>query len=518
MSGSRTKWIALLTGLSLALALPAQEANPTQKDTSPDSNPSGSVPIYKLNVVSRTVRAINYHHRQGFTSIDFRGTELMPRAEGSARVESNIGSTKIEADFRQMRPAQEFGSEFLTYVLWAITPEGRAQNLGEVRLDGDHANLLATTELQSFGMIVTAEPYFAVTQPSDVVVMENFVRKDTTGTFEYVDAKYQLLRRGSYVRTVEPSDVEPVKRGNTIPLELQEAHNALAIARAAGADWYAKDTLQKALLDYQNAADFYSSGSNEKKVQTLAREATQLSEDARLISIRTHREQQQAQLKSETQEARQAVQQARARADRADQERQQAQANEVAARMEAQAARQRQARSEDQPVSVTSPRATDGQGRLESDRQRTRLRSELRRLLNGVYETRETARGFIMTMPDASFGAGDYSLRPEAREKLAKLSGMFLAHPDLKMDVIGYPDNNGNQKSNQELSEYRAKAVRAYLISQGISSYDVNVNGFDASHAVAPEVSHASRGVEVVVTEGSIESELSEELSQLRTQ
>ena len=176
-----------------------------------------------------------------------------------------------------MTLASQFGPEYMTYALWAITPEGRAMNLGEVVLEGNHANLLSTTDLQSFGLIVTAEPYFAVTQPSDVVVAENFVRNDTTGTIEQVNAKYELLQRGQYV--MNRSSYQPVRVDPNGPLQLAEAENAVQIARLAGAESYASDTFDKALVDLQNAQGFLSRGHDRKRSETNAREAAQMAED-----------------------------------------------------------------------------------------------------------------------------------------------------------------------------------------------------------------------------------------------
>ena len=166
------------SGLLVAQIVP----NPTQTRALSPAETGQPVPVFRVTVVSRTTKAINYHHRSGTTKVDFRGTELLPAARGEAKVESQMGSTKIDVRFDHLTPATQFGPEYLTYVMWAITPEGRANNLGEVVLRGDDARLLSTTDLQAFGLIVTAEPYFAVTQPSDVVVMENFIRNDTTGT------------------------------------------------------------------------------------------------------------------------------------------------------------------------------------------------------------------------------------------------------------------------------------------------------------------------------------------------
>src|SRR5205807_9810940 len=181
--------------------------------------------------VAPTTKTINYNHRSGSTNIGFRGTALLPEARGEARVESKQVVIKIDARMEKLQPATKYGPEYLTYVMWAITPEGRATNIGEVLLNGSNSKLDATSELQSFGLIVTAEPYFAVTQPSDVVVMENFVRKDTTGTIEEVDAKYELLQRGQYTLNVNPAEIRPVPLDRKIPLELYEARNAVQIPR-----------------------------------------------------------------------------------------------------------------------------------------------------------------------------------------------------------------------------------------------------------------------------------------------
>ena len=176
--------------------------------------------------------------------------------------------------------------EYLTYVMWAVTPEGRATNVGEVLLNGDKTKLDATTELQSFGLIVTAEPDFAVTQPSDVVVMENFVRQDTTGTIEQVDAKYELLQRGQYTLNVNPSELKPLRLDRKVPLELYEARNAVQIARWTGAEHYAGETFQKAVQGLENAEGYLQGKAGEKPIGTVAREAVQMAEDARIITVK----------------------------------------------------------------------------------------------------------------------------------------------------------------------------------------------------------------------------------------
>jgi hypothetical protein len=286
---------AFLLAFGVLSAQPAQAPNPTQQLPSTENAArvaAGSAPIYRVTVVARTTKAINYNHRSGSTRIDFRGTPLMPQARGEAKVESKQGVIKIDANMEKLDPATKFGPEYLTYVMWAITPEGRATNVGEVLLNGGKSKLDATSELQSFGLIITAEPYFAVTQPSDVVVMENFVRHDTTGTIEELDAKYELLQRGQYTLNVNSADIKPIRLDRKVPLELYEARNAVQIARWTGAAHYSAETFQKAVIGLENAEGYLTGKAGSKPIGTVAREAVQMAEDSRIITVKKIEEEQ----------------------------------------------------------------------------------------------------------------------------------------------------------------------------------------------------------------------------------
>ncbi len=268
----------------VALSALAQVPNPTQTNL-PDTAKDG-IPIFRATAVSKSIKAINYHHRQGSTVVSLEGTAEMPKAIGEAKVESKTGATKVQVDVDKMPPASTLGPDLLTYVVWAITPEGRAENLGELMLDGDHARLQGATELQSFGLVVTAEPYYAVSQPSDMVVMQNVLKPGTTGTITTIDAKYELLAKGSFVNRLPAADRAKLRENRDAPLDLLEARHALAIARSVGAAQYAADTLKKADTDLYNAEAFQRSKGDKKKVQTLARNVTQLAEDARIITVK----------------------------------------------------------------------------------------------------------------------------------------------------------------------------------------------------------------------------------------
>ena len=512
--------------------LAAQIPNPTQQ--SAPANTGQPMPIFRVTVVSRTTKAINYNHRSGVTPVNFRGTELMPAARGEADVQSQMGSTKIETTLNHMSPANQFGPEYMTYVLWAITPQGRAANLGEVVLEGDHAKLLSTTDLQSFGLIVTAEPYFAVTQPSDVVVAENFVRSDTAGTIEQVDAKYELLQRGQYV--LDRGHYQPIRVNPKGPLQLAEAQNAVEIARLAGADKYAPDTFQKAMVDLQNAQDFMDHGNKRKESETNAREAAQMAEDARIITIRKEREEdlaneraaqaaREAAAQASAQQAQQQALQAQAQAqaeqqarEQADQARMQAERMkseaETAARQaqlaaqqaaqekaEADAARQ-QALAEQAAAAAEANRLR--QVAQQSEAEKAQLRERLKEQFNAILETRETARGLIVNISDVLFDFDKYTLKPGAREKLAKVSGILLAYPGLKIQLEGYTDSIGSDEYNLQLSQQRADAVLGYLVSQGVPAASLTAAGLGKSNPVASNETDAgrqqNRRVEMVVS------------------
>src|SRR5215467_10397403 len=515
-------------------ALLAQVPNPTQSRPTPTADTGQPMPIFRVTVVSRTTKAVNYHHRTGTTRIDFRGTELMPAARGEAKVDSQMGSTKIETTLDRLSPANQFGPEYMTFVLWGITPEGRATNLGEVVLDGNHSKLLSTTELQTFGLIVTAEPYFAVTQPSDVVVAENFIRNDTAGTIEQVNAKYELLQRGQYV--LNRSSYQPVKIDPKGPLQLAEAENAVQIARLAGAERYASDTFNKALADLQNAQGFLNRSHDRKRSETNAREAAQMAEDARIITFRKTQEEELANERAaaaqreaeERAKADQAAEQARleqqrraqAETDRRAAEDAQRRADEAAARavqeraaadaarasaIEQQKALQAQAeQARLNAQAAEQARQAAEQQQKQAEAEKLQLRERLRQQLNAILETQETARGLIVNISDVLFDFNKYTLQPGAREKMAKVSGILLAYPGLKIQLEGHTDSIGSDEYNMKPSQHRADAVRDYLIAQGVPASTVTATGFGKTTPVASNDTAAgrqrNRRVDMVVT------------------
>jgi outer membrane protein OmpA-like peptidoglycan-associated protein len=590
-----------LTVCGLVAAQAPQAPSPVQHSTQIDAGmAAGAPPVYRITVVARTTKAINYNHRSGSTEIGFRGTALLPDARGEAKVESRQGVIRIDARMDRLQPATKFGPEYLTYVMWAITPEGRATNVGEVLLDGDKTKLDATTELQSFGLIVTAEPYFAVTQPSDVVVMENFVRPDTTGTIEQVDAKYELLQRGQYTLNVNPAEITPMRLESKVPLELYEARNAVQIARWTGAERYAPETFQKAVQGLENAEGYLTGKAGKKPIGTVAREAVQMAEDARIITVkkideerltnerlagadrearaesarvaaqadaaRVARDAETAQVAAQTEADRvkqeniakmdaaqnaadlakrdHAAQMAAAQteADRlkkdsaaqmvaaqteADRLKRENDAKTTAAQTEADrlkkdsdaqmAAAQTEAdrlkrENDAQRASTQAELDRAAKEKTQAEAEKTELRAQLLAQFNAVLQTRDTARGLIVNMSDVLFDTAKYSLRPLAREKLAKVAGIVSGHPGLRLDVEGHTDSVGGDEYNQQLSEQRGGAVRDYLTQQGMPASSVTSKGFGKTQPVASNNTAAgrqlNRRVEIVISGDVIGTEI----------
>ena len=484
--------------------------------------PLSPTPIFRVNVVSRSVQAVNYKHRAGASKLDFAGTDLMPSANGQAKVESKKGYTEIEVEFGNLQKPTSFGNEYLTYILWAITPEGRAVNLGEVLVgDNSRSKLDVTTDLQAFALVVTAEPYYAVRQPSNVVVLENVVREDTKGTTQTVNTKYDVLQRGGYIPTGYKFD--PVVLNSKLPLEFFEARNALRIAQSEGAEKYASDSYQRA-VKLMNDADAYAIDKSIQKKQLIAvaREAVQTAEDARAIAVKRIDEERQAnerqasaeaatksqlQVESASREKEQAQSDAaKAQLAKAQAESDTAKARREAADAEYQTAQARSDMADSQASSASALAAAQAdaeQSRLaaqqaqqsvqQAEADKAAMRARLSEQLNSILHTRDSARGLIVSMSDVLFDTGKYSLKSGAREKLAKVAGILLAYPGLNIEVGGYTDNVGGDAMNQKLSENRATSVRDYLVQQGIATNSVTTKGFGNSSPVASNNNSAGR-------------------------
>src|SRR5437868_11822950 len=488
MQKSATLFSVLLISLCAAAQ---QESTPVE--------PMDQIPVFRVNVVSRTTKAVNYRHRGGSTTVDFKGTSLMPEATGKAKVDSKAGRLEINAEFSHLQPANKFGVEYLTYVLWAVTPEGRPVNLGEVGPNEGKTSLEVTTDLQAFGLIVTAEPYFAVTRPSTLLVVENVIRQETKGWEEAIDARFDMLEGGQYTIDVHAAQLPSATPNPKVPLDLLEARNAVAIAKAAGAGDYAGDSLHKAEDFLARAEDYLRRKQGKTPIGTVARGATQMSEDARILTLQKKnqeridaekralqekREKAEAEAKASAERAAQAKAQseedarrrALAEADRMAAEKAKAEAERMKAEADAARAQAETARTQAEAARAAAL-AEQAKAEAETEkarqaaelaiRQKEEMRARLMNQLNQVLETKDTPRGLMVSMPDVLFDSAQYTLKPVARERLARVAGIVLAYPDLKLEIEGHTDSVGSDDYNQVLSEKRAASVRDYLLQSG---------------------------------------------------
>jgi outer membrane protein OmpA-like peptidoglycan-associated protein len=505
--------------------------------------PSSAPANATATTVTRTTKAVHYRLQGGTTRVDFRGTDLLQRASGEARVEGKKTNFEIDAKFQGLEDATKFGLEFLTYVAWAVSPQGRPVNLGELSLDRNgNAHLKAYTDLQTFGMIVTAEPYFGVTQPGNMVVMESAAVNGSGG--EMIDARYELVTRGTYSSTNTHIQDAIFGIDSKTPLELFEARNAVRIAHIAAADKYAASILSKAGQQLMHAEEIYRQKQNKASVEAAAKEATETAEEARLMAVKQKAEDEaqaaaaareakaradadaEAKRRADAEVARAQAEAARAEAEQARAQAEQAKAEAERMKQEAVAAAQEASRQKEEAekakaeavaqqqvlsAETDKARAAAAQSenlRQQAEREKQELRARLLQQLNSILATRDSARGLIANMADVLFRSGSFELLSGARERLARVSGIVLAYPSLHVAVEGYTDSVGGDAYNQDLSEHRALAVRDYFVQQGISADAIEARGFGKSEPIAPndtaEGRQQNRRVELVLSGDAI--------------
>jgi outer membrane protein OmpA-like peptidoglycan-associated protein len=519
--------------ICLAALLFAAILSPAQTQTATSPAPSASM---SSATVSRSIQAMHYRLQGGSTKIEFRGSDLLQRASGEAKVEGKKTNFEIEAKFQGIEDATKFGLEYLTYVLWAVSPQGRPVNLGELTLDKNgNAHVKAFTDLQTFAMIVTAEPYFAVSQPGNMVVMESVSISGAVS--ENVDTKFELVARGTYSSTNSHIDDAIFGIDRNTPLELFESRNAVRIAHVAEADKYASAILSKAGQQLMHAEELYRQKTKKEVVEAAAKEATETAEEARVMAVKQKAEAEaqaaaaaregkaradaeaEAKRRADAEAARQQAEQARAQAEQAQAEAEKAKQEALAAAQEA--ARQKEeaekakaeALAQQQALAAEADKAKAAAAQSESLRQqaeqeKAELRARLLQQLNSILATRDSARGLIANMSDVLFKSGSFELLPGARERLAKVSGIVLAYPSLHLAVEGHTDSIGSDEYNQNLSEQRAEAVRDYFVQQGIAAASIEARGFGKSEPIAsndtPEGRQQNRRVELVLSGDAI--------------
>jgi outer membrane protein OmpA-like peptidoglycan-associated protein len=450
------------------------------------------------SLISKSVKAIGFQVGGGGTKVDLKGTELMPSADGEAKIEAKKALTTIQVSLAGITDPSKYGSEFLTYVVWAVSVEGRTINLGELLANKNgEAKLDATTQLQTFSLIVTTEPYFNVRLPSEIVVAQSEIRKDTKGKIFPVN-EYKLMKRTQYEKLGNPLALTLDLKN--VPLDMYEARNAVDIAKSRGADKYAPEIFSKAQASLQAAETALANKANKKDIVSTARQTVQFSEDARALAAQ--RQEQERIAKEREAAAAQAKAEAEAKAA-AEAQRQ----AELTAAKEAQMKAEAELAASKAKVEQDALRAKEAAAKAEAERNRKAaeaLRAQLLEQFNRILPTTDTPRGLKVNMADVLFASGKYDLQPPAREALAKLSGIVLGHPGLRLDIEGHTDSVGSDAFNQQLSEQRANAVLQYLVSQDLPENSMASSGFGKSDPIAtndtPQGRQQNRRVEIIIS------------------
>jgi len=435
--------------------------------------------------ITKSVTAIGYEVGGGSTKVDLKSTDLMPEANGWAKVEikAKAGRSSVEVQMKGLKPPSALGAEFLTYVLWVVTPEGRTGNTGEILLNknGD-GKLTATTPAQTFSLLVTAEPYFAVRLPSEMVVLQSERRSDTKGKVFPVN-EYKLLKRAQYEKMGNPLalTLDP-----NVPLEMYEARNAVEIAKSRAADKYAPEIFSKAEGSLKMAENSLAGKADKNATLSTARQTVQFSEDARILAVQRQEEERIAKERDDAAAKAKAEAEAKAAAEAAEAQRKaDAEAAEAERKADAEIA------AKEQAVQAAK-------------REKQQLRERLLEQFNRVLPTTDTPRGLVVNMGDVLFDTGKSDLRSDAREALAKLTGIVLNYPRLKLNIEGHTDSTGGADLNQTLSEQRANSVRDYLIGQGLDARSLSALGFGMNNPVADnstgEGRQKNRRVEIIVS------------------
>ncbi len=512
--------------LSISLCVVLGALGVSARAQTPEEIPASSL-------VSKSTVAIGFTVGGGSTKVDLIGTELMPQANGEAKVEAKAkaGLTNVEVTVKGLTPPSKLGAEYLTFVLWTVTPEGHTGNAGEIIInkDGD-GKLATTTPAQTFSMIITAEPYFAVRVPSEMVVLETETRKNTKGKLFPV-TEYKLMKRGQYANLENPLAMTPDLK--SVPLEMYEARNAVEIAKSRGADKYAPDIFSKAQASLSIAESSLAKKADKKQIISAAKQAVQFSEDARALAAERKEQERiaaekaaaadkartEAEAKADAEAKRQAeitaAKQAQMKAEAdAEAKRQAELADAKQAQMKAEAdAAAVQAKMDADAAALKAKmeaddlKAKEDAATAEAERARKAaadLRAQLLEQFNRVLPTTDTPRGLQVNMGDVLFDTAKFNLRMDAQLGLAKLSGIVLSHPGLKLAVEGFTDTTGTATFNQTLSEQRANAVRDYLVQQGLDAGSVTAQGFGPANPVAGNDTRQgrqqNRRVEIIIS------------------
>lgn len=473
----------LLRATAMAVAL---VVGPLTFAAIPDAPPAPTV--------DHSVRTVSYGSG-AISKATLAPTALAPKGNGSVKINAKQGTAELKISVKGLPEPISFGPEFLTYVAWGVAPDGRPRNLGEIVTKKGSGSVSTTTQMAAFGIVVTAEPYFAAGAPSELVVLQNKFSEKELKNVTPADAAFKTFSRATFGRAQMP---DPKAK---IPSEVYQARNAVRIADLFGANTYAGEARKRANDLLAQTEKFQADKKQRKMAPSKARETVQAAEAARAASVRSLNEArvaaQQAEAADKARDAQASAERSKKDAESSKKDAESAQAD--AARANANAADEARRRGQAEAAAAQSDLLL-----RQAEEEKHALRARLLKQFNLILETRDSARGLIVNLGDVLFDVGKFTIRPGAREKLAKLSGVVLGNPGLQLAVEGHTDSTGSDELNQKLSENRAGSVRDYLVTQGVASETITATGFGKTKPVAPnetsEGRQKNRRVEIVVS------------------
>lgn len=387
-----------------------------------------------------------------------------------AAVRYKEGQAKVEVSFKKMEPAILFGGDVSSYVVWAITRDGAVENLGELIVNESNASGSGQyqTGKKSFGLIVTAEPFSLVGRPSEYVIATSGPadpKKAPGSTFAFSNFRTGIVK-------ADTNTIAGLTYKDKKPVAIVQAERAVALADRTGAfslNPKAAEEAKRALVQAQNSA----AGGSKKVINDYSSRAVFLSSEALRDYGRKLEADAEAAKKAALAESQMTV----------------AQLKEAQAKLEADKAR-----------------LLADQAQLQKEK--AELEGRLKNSMSSIMETRDSARGAVMSLPGISFETGKAALKPSAQLTLAKLAGIAQVFPAVNMRVEGYTDNTGSAATNQKLSEARAKAVYDFLKAQGVADTRLAFQGLGPASPVADNATAEGRAknrrVEIVAAVGEI--------------
>ena len=447
-----------------------------------------------------SLSTVQYPEKQSI-EVSFAGTSRAPKAEIRADVEAREAQTAIEISFTKMRPAVLFAGDVTSFVVWAVTRDGKYENLGELWVRDENGDASFSTGLKEFALIVTAESHAMVDDPSELIVF-------------YSEAP--VKPKGSRVTPIQFARFVPAPRHDVEsiagldytldkPIDLVQAQKAFELAQRAEAEQYAPGLMHEARITLAQANALATASGRRKEMVDFSRRTVSLSSEAMRVTKRKveekELEQRIASRRAEMEALESRARSAESAAATANRDLEQARAERTSVEAEMARLGDEKLRLEDQTLRLEAERAA-------LERQKAELLQRLQGALSRVAETRNTARGFIVNLPDILFDTNEATLKPEAKITIAKLSGIMLLMAELNVRIEGHTDTTGTAAYNMKLSQRRADSVLAFLIESGLASERMTAVGYGMERPLADNTTAGGRArnrrVELVIAEGQI--------------